>query len=104
MSLLKVENLTVKVREKIVLKDVNMEINEKSVIALVGPNAAGKTSLARAIAGFPEYEVINGKIFFKNEDITDLPLEERAKKGIFLVFQEPPAVKNLKLKTFLEYL
>ena len=104
MTLLKIVNLTVQVGKKAVLKNINMEVSEGEVIALVGPNAAGKTSLARTIAGFPEYKIVKGQIFFKNEDITELPLEERAKKGVFLVFQEPPAVKNLKLKTFLEYL
>ena len=102
--LLKLENLTAKIKNKIILKDVDMVIRENSIIGLVGPNAAGKTSLAKIIMGFPHYEITTGRIIFEDKDITKVPLEDRAKKGIFLVFQDPPAVKNLKLKMFLDFL
>ena len=102
--MIRIENLTVKIENIIVLDNVKMEIPQGSIVALVGPNAAGKSSLAKAIMGFPECKIVHGRIFFENKDITNLPIEERVKRGITIVFQDPPAVRNVKLKALLSRL
>lgn len=99
--LLRIENLSVKVSEKDVLKNVSLEIKKREVHALLGPNASGKSTMAYSIMGFPEYNVTQGNIFFKGKNITHLPIEERAKLGIALAFQHPPVVKGVKLSHLL---
>ena len=70
--------------------------------ALLGPNASGKSTLTFSIMSFPEYEITYGKILFEGKDITHLPIEEKAKLGIALAFQNPPAIKGVKLSHLLK--
>jgi Fe-S cluster assembly ATP-binding protein len=98
----KTKNLSVKVNGEDVLKNVSLKIGEGEVHALLGPNASGKSTLAYAIMGLPEYRVTRGGILFKGNDITHLPIEERAKLGIALAFQNPPSVKGAKLSLLLK--
>jgi len=100
--LLRIENLSVKVHDKEVLRNINLEIKKGEVHVLLGPNASGKSTLTYSIMGFPEYEIINGKILFEGKDITQLLIEERAKLGIALAFQDPPAIKGVKLSHLLK--
>lgn len=104
LSLLKIKNLKVKIEDKIVLRNVNLEIKSNEIVALLGPNASGKSSLVKTILGFPEYEVLEGKILFEGKDITSLPIEDRVKLGIALCFQDPPGIKNVLLRKLLEVL
>lgn len=101
-TMLKIDNLSVKVNGKDILKRINLEINDGEIHALLGPNASGKSTLVFTITGFPDYNVTEGKIIFKGKDITDLQIEERAKSGIASVFQHPPPIKGVKLSKFLE--
>lgn len=101
MSLLKFDNLSVEVEGKEVLNNFNLEINEGETHVLLGPNASGKSTLLYALLGFPKYNVKQGKIIFKDKDITDIDIEERAKQGIAAVYQNPPAI-NIKLSNLLE--
>ena len=100
--MLEVKDLWVEVQGKEVLKGVSLTIPVGETHILFGRNGSGKTSLLMTIMGFPEYRVRHGKIFFKGEDITDLPPYERAKKGIGIMFQRPPSIKGVKLKEMLE--
>ena len=100
--MLKIENVTVKYLDKEILKNVDLEIEKGTIHALLGPNATGKSTLAKVIMGFPQYKVTSGTIYFEGKDITRLPMEERVKLGITMVFQDPPAIKNVKLKELLE--
>lgn len=100
--MIKIKNLSVKVPEENILRGVNLEIKEGEIHALLGPNASGKSTLAYAIMGFPEYEVTSGKVLFEGKDITGLPIEERAKLGIALAFQNPPCIKGAKLSALLK--
>lgn len=100
--MLKIESLSVKVREKNILEKVNLKIENGEIHALLGPNASGKSTLAYAIMGFPEYKVVSGKILFEGKDITNLPIEERAKLGITLAFQNPPSIKGVTLSALLK--
>jgi len=100
--MLKVEKLSVEVEKKKVLEGINLTIGGGEVHALLGPNASGKSTLARAIMGFPNVKVTGGRILFGRKEITRMPIEERAKLGLALVFQHPPAVKGVKLSRLLE--
>jgi len=101
-DLLRIENLKVIGDEKEILKGINLKINPGEAQALLGPNASGKSTLSQVILGNPKYEITNGKIFFKNRDITKLSPEKRVKLGIALAFQSPPAIKGLRLSQLLE--
>ena len=97
MNILKLENLSVEVAGKSVLEDVNLEIPKGEVHVLFGPNGSGKTSLIMAILGFSNYHIVSGKIWFNEIDITHMPINERVKLGIGVAFQNPPAIRGVKL-------
>ena len=80
-TLLAVRNLRVSVGEKEILHGVDLTVGKDETHVLMGPNGTGKSTLGYAITGNPAYIVTSGQILFKGEDITDLPVNERAKKG-----------------------
>ena len=80
---------------KDILKDVNLQIDERFV-AITGPNGGGKSTLAKIIAGI--YKPTAGQIILDGEDITDLSITERAKKGISFAFQQPVRFKGITVK------
>ncbi|MBU0635208.1 MAG: ABC transporter ATP-binding protein [Candidatus Omnitrophica bacterium] len=100
--MLKIENLCVEIPGKEILKNVNLEVNAGETFVLFGPNGSGKTTLIMAIMGFSNYKVTSGRIIFKGEDITHLPVDERAKRGLGLMFQRPPTIKGVSLKQMVE--
>ena len=96
--MLKVENLTVVRNEKEIVKDVSFNVGYGEIHLLLGVNGSGKTTLAQAIMGiYP----CRGKIIFEGEDITALPIHERARRGITLAFQEPARFEGLLVKDYL---
>jgi len=99
--MLEVQDLTVEVEDKTILENVNLKVNREELHAVMGPNGSGKSTLAYAISGKKGYVVRNGKIVLDGEDITKLEPEERALKGIFLGFQEPPPLPGVKLSTLI---
>ncbi len=102
--LLEIKDLTVEVAERTVLKNINIAIGVGETHVLFGRNGCGKTSLLMTIMGFSGYKVKSGAIYFKGEEITFLPIHERAKRGIGMSFQRPPTIRGLKtrdlIKTF----
>lgn len=100
-ELLNIKNLKVNVGEKEILKGVDLTINENETHVLMGPNGTGKSTLGYAVMGNPKYEITGGSITFKGEDITELPVNERAKKGIFLSFQTPIEIPGVTLSGFI---
>ena len=102
--MLKVEGLTVEVDGKLVLRDINLEVPKGEVHVLFGPNGSGKSSLIMSILGFPAYRVVSGRILFKGQDITSLPINERVKLGLGVAFQNPPTIRGVKLREVLERL
>lgn len=90
--MLKLENITYKVEDKIILDNISLEIDERFV-AITGPNGSGKSTLAKIIAGI--IPATSGKIYLDGEDITDLSITDRANKGISFAFQQPVRFKGI---------
>lgn len=100
--MLQIEELRVEVGGKTILNNVNMDIPKGETHILFGPNGSGKTSLMMTIMGFSGYRVTHGKIIFKGEDISHLPINERARLGIGVSFQRPPTIKGLKIRDIVQ--
>jgi len=98
---LEVKDLHVSIGKKEILKGVNLQIKKGEVHAIFGPNGSGKTTLLNAMMGFAGYTV-KGKILFDGKDISHLPVNERAKLGIGISFQRPPAIRGVKLRRLIE--
>jgi Fe-S cluster assembly ATP-binding protein len=95
--MISLKNLNVYVSEKQILKNINFDFEKGKVYALMGPNGSGKSTLANILMGHPSYEIKSGKIFLGSEEITDLPVEKRAQKGIFLSFQQPLSLSGVNV-------
>ena len=100
-ELLKITELTSAAEEKEILHGISLTINEGETHVIMGPNGAGKSTLGSVIMGSPEYTVTGGKIFWRGEDITDETPDKRAKRGIFLSFQNPIEIPGITLSSFL---
>lgn len=100
--MLLIEELQVEVGGRTILNNVNMEIPKGEIHILFGPNGSGKTSLMMTIMGFSGYTVTHGKITFKGEDITYMPIHERARLGIGVSVQRPPTIHGLKTRDLVE--
>ena len=100
-NILEVKDLHVNVGEKEILHGVDLTVGKDETHVLMGPNGTGKSTLGYAVTGNPQYEVTFGRIYFDGEDITELPVNERAKKGIFLSFQNPLEVPGVTLSAFI---
>lgn len=101
MHILKLEDLTIKVDDKIILDEFNLEIKSGEIHAIMGPNGTGKSTLTKVIMGDSDYKVVKGRIYYDNEDITNLPVDERAKLGIFLGMQMPMEIEGVTNADFL---
>jgi Fe-S cluster assembly ATP-binding protein len=100
-KLLDIVDLQVSIDEKVILNNLNLSVNEGEVHVIMGPNGAGKSTLGYAIMGHPKYEVKNGTIHFEDEDITEEKTDVRARKGIFLSFQNPEELSGVTLDNFM---
>ena len=100
-KLLEVRNLCVDVEEKTILQGVNLTVGKGETHVLMGPNGAGKSTLGNAIMGNPFYTVTSGEILFQGENIVKEAVHERAKRGIFLSFQNPIEVGGISLSNFI---
>ena len=100
-KLLEVKNLHVDVEDKQILHGVNLEIKKGETHVLMGPNGAGKSTLGYALMGNPRYTVREGEIWFDGKNITEEAVNERAKAGIFLSFQNPLEVPGVTLSSFI---
>jgi len=101
MAELIIDNLHVQVDGKEIIKGVSLTVPLGKVVAIMGPNGSGKSTLASTIMGHPKYKITSGRIILDGEDITNIPPNERAKKGIFLSFQYPKEISGVTLGNFL---
>jgi Fe-S cluster assembly ATP-binding protein len=101
MALLEIKDLHAKIKDKEILKGVNLTINKGEVHAIMGPNGNGKSTLASVIAGKDTFEVTKGEVLFNNKNLLDLPIEARAAEGIFLGFQYPVEIPGVSISNFM---
>ena len=99
--MLEINNLKTSINEKLILNGVDLKIKAGEVHAIMGPNGSGKSTLANILSGKEGYE-ITGDIIFNGENLSDVPIEERAQKGIFLAFQYPLEIPGVNTNNFLK--
>jgi Fe-S cluster assembly ATP-binding protein len=100
-SLFEVEDLHVSVEGHEILKGVNLSVGAGEVHALMGPNGSGKSTLANTLLGNPAYQVTQGCVRFKGEDVTAWPPDVRGKAGMFLAVQYPEEIPGVPIAQFL---
>jgi Fe-S cluster assembly ATP-binding protein len=96
-----IKNLHVNVEGQEILKGLDLKINKGEIHAIMGPNGSGKSTLANTLMGHPAYEVTEGEILFKGQDMVDLSPDERSRLGLFLAFQYPSAIPGVSVANFL---
>ena len=102
MSILSIKNLHAEVDGKEILKGIDLEIGAGEIHAIMGPNGSGKSTLSYTLAGREGYEVTQGEVLYKGQDLLALLPEERAQAGIFLAFQYPVEIPGVPTVTFLK--
>ncbi|MBO4231761.1 MAG: Fe-S cluster assembly ATPase SufC [Bacteroidales bacterium] len=100
--MLEIKNLHVSIKGKEILKGVNLKVNRGEVHAIMGPNGTGKSTLASVIAGKEIFEVTEGSITYKDKNLFDLSIEDRAREGIFVGFQYPVEIPGVSISNFMK--
>lgn len=98
---LTIEDLHASVEDKEILKGVNLEVKGGEIHAIMGPNGTGKSTLASAVMGHPMYEVTKGRVTLDGEDLLEMEVDERARKGLFLAMQYPSEISGVTNTDFL---
>ena len=99
--LLEISDLRVEVNGIPILLGLDLKFEVGKIYAVLGPNASGKSTLAKSVMGLPDYHVIGGDIKFEGQSILDKSITERARKGIAYAFQTPPVISGVKLDDFI---
>lgn len=99
--MLQIKNLHVNIKGREIIKGLNLTVNAGEVHAIMGPNGTGKSTLANVIAGRDLYEVTEGEIIFKGKNLLEMPVEDRAREGIFLGFQYPVEIPGVSMTNFM---
>lgn len=98
---LEIRNLHVNINDTPILRGVDLTIKQGETHALMGPNGCGKSTLAYALLGHPDYDVIDGEILFDGQNVLELEADERSRLGLFLAFQYPVSVPGVTVANFL---
>jgi Fe-S cluster assembly ATP-binding protein len=101
MNTLEIKNLSVNIGDKPILKNFSLTVPKGEVHAIMGPNGTGKSTLAKALAGHPDYEVVSGEVLMDGVSILDLEPDERARKGLFMAFQYPSEIPGVTIANFI---
>ena len=101
MSLLEIKDLHIAIGEKAIVKGLNLTIKPGEVHAIMGPNGTGKSTLAKAIAGHPDYTITSGDVQIDGKSILAMQADERARAGIFLAFQYPSEIPGVSIANFM---
>jgi Fe-S cluster assembly ATP-binding protein len=101
MSELVIKNLHVNIDDKEILKGVDLTVKQGEIHAIMGPNGTGKSTLAYTLMGHPHYQVTEGEVWFKDQDMLELEPDERSRLGLFLAFQYPVAIPGVTVANFL---
>ena len=101
MSKLEIIDLHVGIDGKEILKGVNLEMNTGEIHAIMGPNGTGKSTLSETIMGNPKYEVLQGEIKLDGQNILEMPVDERARAGLFLAMQYPSEIQGVTNAEFM---
>lgn len=100
MSHLEIKNLNVSIGDKPILKDFSLTVPKGEVHAIMGPNGTGKSTLAKALAGHPDYTVASGEVRLDGVDILAMEPDERARAGLFMAFQYPSEIPGVTIANF----
>ena len=98
--MLEIKNLKADINDRQIIKGLNLKINQGEVHAIMGPNGSGKSTLANILSGKPGYN-ISGELKYEGQDLTQISIEERAQKGVFLAFQYPTEIPGVNTNNFL---
>ena len=100
--MLKIENLHATVGDKQILRGINLEVKAGEVHAIMGPNGSGKSTLASVLAGNEKFTVTEGQVTFLGENLLDISIEDRARKGLYLGFQYPVEIPGVTMANFMK--
>jgi Fe-S cluster assembly ATP-binding protein len=101
MSQLEIKDLHIAIGDKPIVKGLTLTIRQGEVHAIMGPNGTGKSTLAKAIAGHPDYKITGGEVLLDGKSVLELEPDERARAGLFLAFQYPSEIPGVTIANFL---
>ena len=101
MNSLNIENLSVTIADKKIVRELSLAVPRGEVHAIMGPNGSGKSTLAKVLAGHPDYLVTGGSVMMDGQNLLELEPDERARLGLFLAFQYPSEVPGVSIANFL---
>ena len=100
--ILSVEQVTISLKDMPIVRDLSLQVEAGSTHAVMGPNGSGKSTLASTLMGHPMYTVTAGTVLFEKSPLLELSPEKRARAGLFLVSQQPPAIPGVQVLIFLK--
>ncbi len=102
MCILNIKNTNIKINNKKIIKNLNLKIKKNEIHILIGANGSGKSTISLALAGQKKYKITEGKVKLNNKNINNLSVDERAKEGLFISFQNSIEIPGLNNEFFLK--